>query len=62
MESNSLKERTILEHAWKSTIYALGIKHKDVDKLREVGLSDAEIVEVQAMIGLELLSPTFVTR
>lgn len=59
MESESEKERTVLEYAWKSTVDALSVTRQDVDKLRGVGLSDEEIVEVQAMIGLELTFANF---
>lgn len=59
MDVDSSKDRTILEYAWKSALDSLRVTRKDVAKLREVGLSDEEITEVQAMIGLELTFANF---
>ena len=59
MESDSPKETAVLEYTWKSTVDPLSVKRKDVDRLREAGLSDEEIAEVQAMIGLELTFANF---
>ena len=59
MDVNSPKDRVILEYAWKSAVDSLSVTRKDVDKLREVGLSNEEIAEVQSMIGLELTFANF---
>ena len=59
MEVDSPKERTILEYAWKSSIDPSSVTDGDIEKLREVGLSDAEIVEVQEIISIALGFNTF---
>ena len=59
MDVDSAKDRTILEYAWKSAADPLRVTRRGVDKLREVGLSDEEIAEIQALVGLELTFANF---
>ena len=54
MDIDSPRDRTILEYAWKSCVDSLSVTDRDVARLREAGLSEEEIVEVQAMIGVGL--------
>jgi alkylhydroperoxidase family enzyme len=54
MEVDNDKEKAILEHAWKCSVDPTSLTDEDFVKLKKVGLSDEEIVEVQEMISVSL--------
>lgn len=54
MDVNSTKETTILEYAWKSSVDPSSVTKEDIARLKEMGLSDEEIVEIQEIICIAL--------
>jgi alkylhydroperoxidase family enzyme len=49
---DSDKERAILEHAWKTSVDPVKLTNEDFAKLKRVGFSEEEIVEIQELIAL----------
>ena len=54
MEVDSIEEQTILEYVWKSSIDPSSVTDEDIQKLKDIGLSNESIVEVQEILGLML--------
>lgn len=54
MEVESIEDRAILEYVWKSAIDPNSVTDDDIQKLRDVGLTNESIVEVQEVLGLML--------
>ena len=54
MEVDSPKDRVILEYVWKSSIDPSSVTDEDISKLKDIGLSNKAIVEVQEILGLML--------
>ena len=44
----------ILEYVWKSSIDPSSVTDEDIQKLKDIGLSNESIVEVQEVLGLML--------
>lgn len=59
MDVDSPQERCILEYAWKSSVDSSSVTNGDIEKLRQIGLSDAEIVEIQEIITIGLSFSNF---
>ena len=59
MDVDSPKEQSILEYAWKSSVDSSSVTNGDIEKLRQVGLSDGEIVEIQEIITIGLSHNNF---
>ena len=56
---NTPLEKAVLDYVWKSSIDPKSLNDGDFMKLKEVGLSDEQIVEMQEVIGIGLSFSTF---